>query len=273
MLNLLPRLVGGFIQLWERVYVGDKIKKKYIVHVISFIVCKGKLIACDSNYKSCTGADDVALISPENNMYRINYVFTPADKIGPAQFTNAAVRQMKTFELRKRSDYAPYSGNLRRMIQYHNQMLDIQGDLDQMLDGLSVRTKLGRAGSIISVRNDKATVAFRGEGAETFHVDDLTHVPYAERIFNPPPMLPSDRAPYFGNFLAMRKKDPRMLDYLAVRTQAGERGFISGRPGARRDANWVEVVTAHGTSSVMIDTLTQVPYAERAREEIEALAM
>ena len=163
--HILSRWVGGFIYLY----------KKPHDHVIVYIICKGKLIVCDSQEMRCTrctGSTDVAAISSHHNYerYSLAYVFTPSDKIGPAQFNPEEVEHMKMFELQKQSDYAQYSGDLKKMA---TTMLE---------EGVPVRTNDG-VGYTVSRTGDRVVVDLISAGRqEEYNIDELKHVSWEDRV-------------------------------------------------------------------------------------------
>ena len=163
--NLLSRWVGGFISLMGK-----------INHIIAYIICKGRLVVCDSRDDMCTGSEfaarlDISDSNGDNHFtnYHITYVFTPSDKIGPAQFRPEEVEEMGMFELKKRFDYWKFSGDLNTIPP---PMLE---------EGVPVRTNHG-VGYTVSRKGNRVVVDLISAGRQEYNIDELKHVPWEDRV-------------------------------------------------------------------------------------------
>lgn len=184
--EILHLLVGGFIELC------GKVNPEY-GHELSWLLCDGKILVCDGNSRSCAGITDVgtflrSYLDANLDGFNLIYVFTPVETRGHHQYELDFVKNLKSFELMKRSDYEQYRIDLSDLHQDHTHLLKnlevwtVKSDDIPLYRGRINNTFRNGEGHITA--NVKVVAQPDGGPTSLVHlIFNLTPVTYEERIY------------------------------------------------------------------------------------------
>jgi len=183
--DLLPHLVGGFIMFFSL----------RVAHVISFIVCQGKLVVCDGHNNKCIGVYKSPYWFNSNSYirYHIYYVFTPSNIVNPGVLKSEKRDRPFQFEFKKETDYEYYKNDLMLMVS-EDLLNDVLVELkhDRKSDD-SDNPKLGKIMEVTRIPSNTGTMRYAlvqmvnptstAYRMEWINFKDCEYVPYEKRMF------------------------------------------------------------------------------------------